>query len=721
MSIHLLVIEDNPADVLFLQRTLRARYPGKFAATLAASLAEAESLLGRHVFDAAMLDLSLPDSQGLATIERLAAAGPKLPIVVLSGVDDASIVTEAVRCGAQDCLLKGRSDGEMIARAIRYAMDRKQIEEELRREKVFADIVIDSIPGVFYVLDEQGRFVRWNNFLEEITGLTGEMLRGSDALLTLVADDRQHVAGKIREVFEKGLAETEARLLGKDGVRKFWFTGRRMDVGPLSYLVGSGIDITDRKRMEEEVRRSRDDLEIRVQERTAELAQANAQLSSAKDAAEAASRAKSTFLANMSHEMRTPLNAVIGMTELVLTKQIPAPQRELLSMVKDSGETLLRLIDEILDLSRIEAGKVVLAAETFDLRESLADSLKPLALRARQQRLQLAWHVDADVPRLVIGDPNRLRQIITNLVVNGIKFTERGEVEVGVRVVGAGSREGEKGRRGRGEESPAVSVFPLPVSPCLPSPLPASPPLPFSPSPLLPLPPSPSITLEFFVRDTGIGIPEDKQVAIFGMFEQADSSLARSRGGAGLGLAIASQLVGLMDGRLWVESEVGRGSRFHFTASFGLAPATAAAANGAATPEPQPRRCSGKLRILLAEDSLVNQRLAVALLEEQGHAVTAVHNGTKLLAALESATFDLVLMDVQMPEMDGLEATARIRAREQQTGTRIPIIALTAHALEGDRERCLMAGMDGYISKPIRAKALFDAIEAVVCAAPPRP
>ncbi len=381
MSIHLLVIEDNPADVLFLQRTLRARYPGKFAATLAASLAEAESLLGRHVFDAALLDLSLPDSQGLATIQRLAAAGPKLPIVVLSGVDDASIVTEAVRCGAQDCLLKGRSDGEMIARAIRYAMDRKQIEEELRREKVFADIVIDSIPGVFYVLDEQGRFVRWNNFLEEITGLTGEMLRGSDALLTLVADNRQHVAGKIREVFEKGLAETEARLLGKDGVRKFWFTGRRMDVGPLSYLVGSGIDITDRKRMEEEVRRSRDDLEIRVQERTAELAQANAQLSSAKDAAEAASRAKSTFLANMSHEMRTPLNAVIGMTELVLTKQIPAPQRELLSMVKDSGETLLRLIDEILDLSRIEAGKVVLAAETFDLRESLADSLKPLALR----------------------------------------------------------------------------------------------------------------------------------------------------------------------------------------------------------------------------------------------------------------------------------------------------------------------------------------------------
>jgi CheY-like chemotaxis protein len=304
--------------------------------------------------------------------------------------------------------------------------------------------------------------------------------------------------------------------------------------------------------------------------------------------------------------------------------------------------------------------------EPFDLWKVLDDAMGLFSLRAREQGLKLAWQIHPDLPRMVVGDHARLRQIIMNLVGNAIKFTERGEVAL---------------------EATAESLS------------------------------GQDLLLHCVVRDTGIGIPENKQAAIFQMFEQVDSSLARRYGGAGLGLAIAARLVGLMGGRIWVESEVGRGSRFHFTARLDLAPAVIAPPEGSLVSS---RREAGrKLRVLLAEDSLVNQKLAVALLERDGHAVTVVDNGRKLLAVLEFEKFDLVLADVQMPEMDGLEATAAIRAKEQQSGGHIPIIALTAHALPSHRAQCLNAGMDGYITKPIRRKELFDAIEAV-CAAPRR-
>ncbi len=404
-------------------------------------------------------------------------------------------------------------------------------------------------------------------------------------------------------------------------------------------------------------------LSARVEERTRELAKA-------RDAANAANEGKGRFLANVSHEIRSPLTGIIGVNELLLHTHLDPQQQKYQRLLKQSAESLLSILNDILDSSKIEAGKLELVCEPFDLRSTVDDIISFLQPQALDQQLELAYVIAEDVPHTVGGDASRLRQILVNLITNALKFTKAGSIALEIHCT---------------EHDEAQT------------------------------------TLQFTVIDTGFGIPEEKLKTIFQPFSQADMKAADSRSGTGLGLTICQQLVELMEGRIWVESRVGKGSSFHFTARFENAKGDDTAQNRLPNHAESPgttdtRHIDKAAQFLLVEDGRINQIVAVKMLKNLGYSVSVAGNGREALEKIQTAmpgTFAAILMDMQMPEMDGFELTREIRSRENQGKAHLPIIAMTAYAMKGDREKCMAAGMDAYIRKPIRHEALEKAIKKI--------
>ncbi len=531
--------------------------------------------------------------------------------------------------------------------AFRAERERRSAVARLQQAEARYRVLVETIKEGIFLLDAAQQIDFCNPSMGELLGLEQQEMIGKELISLVVTEESEKVSAAIRSLEGEGSAdlwlETHMRR-GDTGFIPVELGLARARLGDDTRIIGVLRDVSAEKSVRDQLIRAR-------------------------QLAEEANQAKSDFLANMSHEIRTPLNGMIGMLELAQGTALNEQQRDYVETSLGASRNLLYLVNDMLDFARIEAGKLALDIRQFGLNEHLEYCVQHFESAAAQKGLRLGLQVAAGTPGFLFGDPQRLRQILLNLVSNAIKFTNQGSVDILVECLK------------RNQDA---------------------------------------VTLRFSVRDTGIGIPLDKQAGIFDAFEQVDTSITRRYGGTGLGLSISQALVAMMDGRISLDSTEGEGSVFWFEVPLRVGETTPAVSAGnnvdsSVAPASLPKAPDWRpLRVLVAEDNTVNQRLFRYTLEQRGHTVIIVGNGLDAVAAWQQGQFDVILMDVQMPELDGLEACRRIRAAAQSTGDAVHqrIIALTAHAMIGDRDRCLEAGMDSYLSKPVGSVDLYRAIES---------
>ena len=579
---------------------------------------------------------------------------------------EVSVLVLSIQYKLRDMVLAAERLAELEASRTAVEQKVRDRTRELTASEERFRMLAASAPIGIYETDPMGKCLYTNRHWQQLSGLSEQEALAGDWMRVVHPDDADKLPVQLTADGDRPEEhEATIRLLPLPG-QVLWVTSHAVPLrdatGNITGYVGTIVDITAHKRAEAELIRAR------------EAALENLRL-------------KSEFLANMSHEIRTPMNGIMGMTELALETDLTPDQHEYVDTIRISAVGLLGVINDILDFSKLEAGKMRIEAAPFLVHDTLEAAVRTLMLKAKEKQLDLSYLVSDDVPLRVVGDAGRLRQVLLNLLGNAIKFTDEGSVILRVRRVAGDSPEG--GDAGRGQ-------------------------------------------LEFSVTDTGIGIPTDKQALIFESFTQADGSTTRRFGGTGLGLTISAQLVALMGGRLDVESAPGAGSTFRFTVPLGLPVARArpsrqdqmtlragSAPKLAKQQRPGPVPLDASLNVLLAEDNPANRLLATRILQSRGHQVTGVNDGCEVMASLALARFDVLLLDLSMPNMDGFATTAAIRAGEQGTGRHLPIVALTAHALPEVRERCLASGMDAYASKPFRSEDLLAAIAVAVHPAEP--
>ncbi|MDB5278677.1 MAG: hybrid sensor histidine kinase/response regulator [Ferruginibacter sp.] len=642
-SISILIIEDNPGDQVLLEAHLENTSLIISGITMASTLAEGIMHLQQKSFSLIFLDFFLPDSSGLDAYLKLVKVSPAIPVIILSGLSDTALALKAISLGAQDFILKGEYDVQSLQKSVWYSIERKKNIELLKENNERYDIISKATNDIIWDWNLDTNKVKWigqglKNYLPVNTDITN--IPDKFWTRALHPDERKNIVRSLHDTIEKGENswECDYRFLKNDSSYAH-INSRgyiiKNEANKAVRMIGSIQDITERKKAELETEQARIE-------------------------AEEARKTQEQFLANMSHEIRTPMNGVIGMTQLLSATNLNEDQKEFVENIQQSTGNLMAIINDILDLTKIVAGKITLVQKDYLFADLITNCIKMNQYRADEKGILLHCTIDENIPPVLSGDPYRLNQILLNLVSNAIKFTHKGEVNVIINLQ---------------EQSDE------------------------------------SVALEFIVSDTGIGIAADKIDSIFERFMQVSGDSTRKYGGTGLGLTITKQLIQLLGGSITVRSHQHEGSTFSFylTLLKGKQQSGDNPARGE-TSEPNLRNALAGIHILLVEDNLVNQKVAVKLLESQGATVEVANHGKEAIELLKDIRADIILMDIQMPEMDGYEATKIIRYQMPEEVSKLPIIAMTASALISDQKKCLFAGMNDYIAKPYQAIDLYKKI-----------